>query len=129
MNIYLLDAGGAGLLYYGLIVAAIFMVIAIFIEAIVMTLFKYNVFRKSLKDSFIANLLSFIVGIILLFSSLNIDNGELSGLLIFYAVTLAIETPVLYLMNKSRPPGKTVLVSVVMNLISYVLLYLFAIIL
>ena len=125
MKLYLLDAGGAGLVIGALI---LFIIIAIAVEAIVMLLMKYNKAGKVFLDSFLVNIASLAGGFIL-----NSFTGELFGfttspilnLVILYAITLVIEFPLLYLLNRKQPAGKTFLTCAVMNIVSYIILYLF----
>ena len=124
---YFLDAGGAFLVYYGLLIAISFQVLAIFLEALIMTLFKYNRFGKSLRDSFKVNLVSFVIGIVLLvFNDNYFDLGDFTGLLAMFFVSMLIETFLLYLLNKNKPVMQTLLVSFVMNLVTYSILFLIA---
>jgi len=127
MYMYFLDAGGAFLVYYGLLIAISFQVLAIFLEALIMTLFKYNRFGKSLRDSFKVNLVSFVIGIVLLvFNDNYFDLGDFTGLLAMFFVSMLIETFLLYLLNKNKPVMQTLLVSFVMNLVTYSILFLIA---
>ena len=127
MSMYFLDAGGAFLVYYGLLIAISFQVLAIFLEALIMTLFKYNRFGKSLRDSFKVNLVSFVIGIVLLvFNDNYFDLGDFTGLLAMFFVSMLIETFLLYLLNKNKPVMQTLLVSFVMNLVTYSILFLIA---
>ena len=124
---YFLDAGGAFLVYYGLLIAISFQVLAIFLEALIMTLFKYNRFGKSLRDSFKVNLVSFVIGIVLLVLNDDYFNlGDFTGLLAMFFVSMLIETFLLYLLNKNKPVMQTLLVSFVMNLVTYSILFLIA---
>ena len=125
MILYLLDAGGAGLIFiaYGLII--LFILLAILLESIVMLLMKYNTgFKKVFFDSFLVNAGSLAAGFVLLrlfheffsyYSLLNIA--------ILYAVSVLIEFFLLHLLNKPRPLSKTFAVCLIMNLVSYCLLY------
>ena len=135
MNIYFLDAGGAAWAVALLWLLIIFMIIAILVEALVMKLMKYNTaFKKTLLDSFVANIVSLMVGFILLYSGVslfksNSDSGNSSAtntlinLLLLYSITVVVEFGVLYLLNNKKPVSKTFLASVVMNLVTYIILY------
>jgi hypothetical protein len=125
MNIHLLDAGGAGLAFAALI---IFIVIAVAVEAIVMLLMKYNKAGKAFLDSFLVNIASLAGGFIL--SSFTgeffgFTTSPLLNLVILYGLTLVIEFPLLYLLNRKQPAGKTFLTCALMNIASYIILYLF----
>lgn len=128
MKTYLLDAGGAGLLIAFIGMGILFLFLAILLEAIIMTLFKYNEFKKSFLHSLIVNIASLCVGFVLeeVFSD-GLDASQWLILLLLYGVTLVVETPLLYAMNRAKPVSKTILVSLVMNFITYIILFLFSI--
>ncbi len=128
MNFYLIDAGGAGLLYYAVFLGALFMVLATLLEAVAMILMKYNTpFKKAIGDSMLVNLASLAVGFLLIVTSINLfDNkSALVNLLILYAITLVVEVPILYQLNRSKPFKRTLVTGMVMNLVTYLLLFLF----
>lgn len=126
MSIYLLDGVGAGflLLLFGL--GVLFIFIAILAEAMVMQWMKYEaVFKKALLRSFVVNLISLGAGFILTSSSSQLFHLEnMAGFALMFAVTLLIETTGLYLMYREKPISKTVLVSLVMNAVTYILAYI-----
>jgi hypothetical protein len=128
MNLYFLDAGGAGLIYLVLGMIVLFMFLAILFEAIVMIVMKYNTrFGKTILDSLIVNIASLAVGFILMEYGNEFFSGYTVGsYFALYAVTVLVEAGVLYLLNKQKPIGKTFLVSVVMNIGSYLILFAFA---
>ena len=127
MKLVFLNAGGAGLWIIGLFIIAIFTGLVILIEAGIMTAFKYNLFRKSLKDSTIANIASTVVGLILvLFYSDLFQLVNWKGYIAFFVATIIVEGLVLYLLNNQKPFLKTALVCLAMNIISYPVLYLFS---
>ncbi len=128
MKFFLLDAGGAGLLVAFIGLGIIFLFIAILLEAIVMSVFKYNEFKKAFLHSLIVNIASLCVGFIMEeYLSNGLDASQWQILLILYGVTLIVETPILYAMNRAKPVSKTILVSLVMNFITYIILFLFSI--
>jgi len=45
------------------------------------------------------------------------------SLVILYAVTVMVESGLLYLLNRKHPVGKTLGVCLVMNLVTYILLF------
>ena len=126
MSIYLLDGVGAGflLLLFGL--GVLFIFIAILAEAMVMQWMKYEpVFKKALLRLFVVNLISLAVGFILTSSSSDLFHLEnMAGFALMFAVTLLIETTGLYMMYKEKPVTKTLLVSLVMNAVTYLLAYI-----
>ncbi|HMR91436.1 MAG TPA: hypothetical protein PKC69_03950 [Chitinophagaceae bacterium] len=125
---YLLDAGGAGLAFLGLIIVIAAIIGVILIEAGIMTLFKYSHFRKALLESFLINLLSLILGYIMLavIDMEGITNGnKLLQLFYFFLATVILEIPILhFLNNKTRAIKFTVVVGLAINVVSYVLLAL-----
>lgn len=125
MNIYLLDAGGAGLVF-GIMI--IFMIAAIVIEALVMMVMKYNIAGKAFLDAFLVNLASLVAGYILLWTRgelVSSTDSVLLNWLILYGITVIIEFVILYLLNRKHRLGKTFLTCAVMNIASYVVWYLF----
>lgn len=129
LKLFLLDVvdvvpakSGNGLDYTFYLLVAV----TILAEAGVMRLMKYNDFSRSLLHSFVANLASLAAGFLLikvlpdLFSATTIVN-----LLALMLITIAVELPVLYLFNKTKPFRSTLTVCVVMNIASYILFYLY----
>jgi len=126
MKFYLLDAGGAGLVFGFMI---IFMIAAIVVEALLMLALKYNPVGKAFLDSLVINLVSLGVGFMLLSAgdSLDITNNEILNYILLFLLTVLVEMLTLYIMNRSKPFSKTLLVSFVINLVSYGILFLFTI--
>ena len=122
MKIFLLDAGGAGLV---VAVLLMFMFAAIVIEAITMLLMKYNKAGKAFLDSLVINLVSLGAGYIVLYfyTSLEMTSNELLNLFLLFLLTVLIEGITLHLMNRSKPVNKTILVAFVINLITYLGLF------
>lgn len=127
MKYYMLDAGGAGLLIAFIGLGILFLFIAILLEAMVMAGFKYNVFRKAFLHSLIVNIASLCVGFVLeeVFAG-GLDTSQWVILLALYGVTIVVETPLLFAMNRTQPVSKTILVSLVMNFLTYIILFLFS---
>lgn len=127
MKFFFLDVADAGVsggsFDWTLIIV---LVVTIFIEAAILFLMKYNRIRKSLQDSFIINIASIATGFVLykyavsLFSSYSFRN-----LLILFAITVVIEFAVLYLLNRKTEIAKTLRSVILINIVSYFLLYLF----
>jgi len=126
MDLYVLDAGGAGLIFVAIGVVLIFIAIAILVEALLMKSFKYNNFKKSVIDSTVANLVSLVAGILLLNSFGDaFDIKSNGGFAAMFGVTVVIEFVVLYLLNKKHSLKSTATVCILMNILTYVILYLF----
>jgi hypothetical protein len=91
---------------------------------------KFNRFVKSLGDSVIVNIVSLLLGFLLIgvLAELNVGSIEIPLYFTFmglYLVTLLGEGLVLKLLNKMRPWRKVFAVSAIMNLFSWVLLYIY----
>lgn len=125
MNLYLLDAGGVGLVIGFLV---IFMIVAILLEGVTLLLLKYNSAGKSFLDAFVINIASLAVGyLITTVASNGLDftsNAYLDFFLIFL-ITVIVEFGVLYLLNMKKPVKRTLVAAIAVNLVSYILLILF----
>ena len=126
MKFYLLDGAGAGILIALFGVGLLFLLLAVALEAIVMQKMKYQfIFRVSLIQSLVANLVSLAAGFVLFTSSesqFGIDNY--TGFAILFGVTVLLEFIILYLMNKTKPVRRTLTVCLVMNLLTYAIAFL-----
>ena len=124
MKFYFLDAGGAGLVIGFLL---IFMLAAIIIEAVAMLIMKYNNAGKAFLDSLIINIASLCIGFafISIFDTIDFVDNEIANLFILYLCTVVIEFLALYLLNRSKPVQKTLMVSAVINIFSYIILFFF----
>jgi hypothetical protein len=122
MQMFLLDVVDAGSYDNGLWRLIAVVLCTIFVEMAVMRLMKYNNWKKSLLDAAIVNVASVSAGMLIvqlapdLFNDLSIIN-----LLKLFLITLVIETAILQLLNRNKVFKKTALVSLVMNLTSYIL--------
>ena len=89
-----------------------------------MVVMKYNKRGKAFLDSLVVNLGSLAAGIIIG----TITKGQFQfvfiNILLFYALTVLIEFGILYLLNRKTPISKTFYTSVIMNIASYLILYL-----
>ncbi len=123
MLYYLLDAGGPFLLIVPLF---FFMIVCILFEAITMIVLKMNRFGKSLGDSAIVNIASLLLGFLLVSVLNRIEFDEVPFVFTFsglYLVTVLAEGALLKALNKSKPWRRIFFVSVIMNLITYLILY------
>lgn len=126
MKVFLLDAGGAFLVFSLLIV---FLIIAIVLEAVILILFKIDKPGKSFLYSLIVNLASLGVGYITLPLVRQIgigytSSGQVLRWVFVFAITVLIEGILLILLTKKKPREKVWLATVVMNLVSYAILLL-----
>lgn len=130
MSTFLLDvaigAPGNGGYYDGIWILLVILLAVILIEAVVMLLFRMNNFGKSFLHSSVVNIASTLVGYLLI-SRVGFFNENISGWsqwAIYYGLTVLIEGLLLMLLNPKAAKGKLWLVTIVMNLASYVFLYL-----
>ena len=121
MSVFILDMGAQWLWPFALV---IFMVIAILVEWLIMVIMKYNKRGKAFLDSLIVNLGSLAAGII--FGSITRGQFQFGfvNVLVFYALTVLIEFGILYLLNRKYSITKTFYTTVIMNIASYLILYL-----
>ena len=127
MNIHLLDAGGAGLFYYFVILFVGFILVAVLLEAVIMYGMKYNTrFMKALLDSLVVNVVTVVIGFVLIeYGSNFFDGFEWYNILVFFVITVLLEWGLLHLLNKSHSVKRGLIVSLVMNVASYITLLLF----
>jgi hypothetical protein len=123
MNLYLLDAGGAGLVFIALI---IFMIVAFIAEALVMVFLKYNIPGKAFLDSLVINLVSLGAGylVVAFAGSLDFTHNVILDYISIYLLTVVAEFVTLYLLNRSKPWGKTLLTAFIINLVTYIILFI-----
>jgi hypothetical protein len=109
----------------GLIILAtgIFTVV---IETVVMVLFKFDRFARSLVYSIMANIGSLLLGILLflIFNKTEFGVSQRSELIILFCVTSLFEAWLIKLLNPVMGGGRIILTSFVMNLLSFLSLYL-----
>jgi len=101
--------------------------LTILAEALVMLLMKYNRIQKTGLDSLIVNLASVAVGYILSKLTPGLFAGySIGSLLILLFITIAVELPALYLLNKKKLFSETAKACVLMNAVTYLFFYLYA---
>ena len=133
MNLYPLDAAGAGILFMGAgLLVFVFFLWAI-VEGLVIFLFKINRFWRSVGHATIVKVASLIAGFgvfALLKQSQWVDKAELTSSPESYTLwaglfllTVIIEGLLLKALNRSRPMGRVFLASIVMNLITYIIIF------
>jgi len=109
----------------GLIILAtgIFTVV---IETVVMVLFKFDRFGRSLVYSIMANIGSLLLGILLflIFNKTEFGVSQRSELIILFCITSLFEAWLIKLLNPAMGAGRIILTSFVMNLLSFISLYL-----
>jgi hypothetical protein len=100
-------------------------VFTVIVETIVMLIFKFDRFRKSLVDAIMANIGSVLLGILLflIFNKTEFSISEVFELIILYCITSIFEAWLIKLLNVKMGWGKIIVTSFVMNLLSFVSLY------
>jgi hypothetical protein len=101
-------------------------VITVVLETVIMVLFKFDRFRRSLVYSIMANIGSLLLGIFLflIFNKTEFGVSQQSELIVLYGVTSLFEAWLIKLLNPRMGWGRIILTSFVMNLLSFILLYL-----
>lgn len=99
---------------------------AVVIETIVMLIFKFDRFRKSVVDAIMANIGSLLLAILLflIFNKTEFNISQVSELFILYCVVSIFEAWLIKLLNTSMSWARIMITSFVMNLLSFVSLYL-----
>jgi hypothetical protein len=101
-------------------------VITVVLETVIMVLFKFDRFRRSLVYSIMANIGSLLLGILLflVFNKTEFGVSQVSELIVLYCVTSLFEAWLIKLLNPRMDWGRIIVTSLVMNLLSFILLYL-----
>jgi len=101
-------------------------VFTVIVETVVMLLFKFDRFSKSLVDSIMANIGSLLLGVLLflVFNKTEFAISQVSELVILYCITAVFEAWLIKLLNTKMNWGKIIITSFVMNLLSFGSLYL-----
>ena len=95
-------------------------------ETVVMVLFKFDRFGRSLVYSIMANIGSLLLGILLflIFNKTEFGVSQRSELIILFCITSLFEASLIKLLNPGIGWGRIILTSFVMNLLSFISLYL-----
>jgi hypothetical protein len=95
-------------------------------ETVVMVLFKFDRFGRSLVYSIMANIGSLLLGILLflIFNKTEFGVSQRSELIILFCITSLFEAWLIKLLNPAMSGGRIILTSFVMNLLSFTSLYL-----
>ncbi|HYC40921.1 MAG TPA: hypothetical protein VEB63_10605 [Chitinophagaceae bacterium] len=122
-KIWILDEAAAPLINYQLWTGIGFMLAAILLEAGLMRWMKYALrFGKALLDSFLANIASLALGFLLIRVGTLFTTFTTGTLLLFYFITVAVETAVLYMLNRDKLFTRTLVTAMIINLASYIVL-------
>ena len=100
-------------------------VFTVIVETIVMLLFKFDRFSKSLVDSIMANIGSLLLGVLLflIFNKTEFAISQIFELVILYCITSLFEAWLIKLLNVKMSWGKIIITSFIMNLLSFAALY------
>ena len=98
----------------------------VIIETIVMLLFKFDRFSKSVVDSLMANIGSLLLTIllVLIFNKREFDITQKSELLILYCIISLFEGWLIKLLNRGMSWRRIIVTSFIMNFLSFLGLYL-----
>ena len=101
-------------------------IITVVLETVVMVLFKFDRFRRSLVYSIMANVGSLLLGLLLflVFNKTEFGVSQQSELIVLFCVTSLFEAWLIKLLNPGIGWGRIILTSFVMNLLSFISLYL-----
>jgi hypothetical protein len=101
-------------------------VFTVIIETIVMMLFKFDRFGKSLVDSIMANIGSLLLAVLLflVFNKREFAVSQMSELFILYCITSVFEAWLIKILNRTMGWGRILLTSFVMNILSFAALYI-----
>jgi hypothetical protein len=101
-------------------------VFTVIIETIVMMLFKFDRFGKSLVDSIMANVGSLLLAIFLflIFNKREFAISQMSELFILYCITSVFEAWLIKILNKAMSWSRILITSFVMNILSFAALYI-----
>ena len=123
MPFYFIDTAAAALLMFPLIG---FIIVCGFMEGLIIYLFKIRKYWPAVAIALLINVASLIAGFILMPSLkyYDADAGSLiEFLLITYAVTIVIEGLLLKVLNQSKSWKSIIGATLVMNLITYLILF------
>jgi uncharacterized membrane protein len=101
-------------------------IFTVIVETIVMVLFKFDRFSKSLVDSIMANIGSVLLFILLalILNKREFSVSQIFELVILYCIISLFEAWLIKLLNREMDWGKIILTSFIMNLLSFSALYL-----
>jgi len=126
MNIHILGVFDEGFAGYSFGLAILVFFLIVLIEATVMLIMKYNPFKKALMQSLIINLVAVGIALILTrffpekYSSYSLSGNRVPMIIITFLGELAA----LYFLNPAKQFVKTIAACTVMNLVSYLLMFI-----
>lgn len=131
LNFILLDGAQGSIVIPFFLIAHI--VFTFFVEGGILRYFNYGTYKKCFTDAFIINLCSLIIGLFLAVPFYNLTRSvtgypyswEIPMLLgLFYIQTIICEGLILHWLNRAFPIKKLVIATLLMNLCTYLALYL-----
>jgi hypothetical protein len=102
--------------------------LVVLVEAIIMLLFRINSFGRCFRDSFMANVGTLLLGILLflVFNKMEFEGlTELAELGAFFLIASLFEGWIVKLLNTNGPWSKVLAASFIMNLLTFGASYLF----
>jgi hypothetical protein len=98
----------------------------VIMETLIMLILKFDRFKKILIDSVMANIGLFLLVIllVLIFNKKEFDISQVTELSILYCISCIFEAWLIKLLNTTMSWAKIIVTSFVMNLLSFVSLYL-----
>jgi len=101
-------------------------IFTVVLETVVMVLFKFDRFRRSRVYSIMANIGSLLLGILLflVFNKTEFGVSQPSELIVLFCIISLFEAWLIRLLNPRMGWAQIILTSFVMNLLSFILLYL-----
>lgn len=127
-----MDAGGAGLLLIFPLMIILLLLVWGFVEGFVIYLFRINSFWRSIWHAIIVNLISLVAGFIIIGVSRHTGweeyteigrRSDLTPWIVYFVISVIIESLVLKAMNRSKSWGRIFSAGIVMNIVSYIILY------
>lgn len=107
-------------------ILSIIIIVCVLTESVLITAFGLRPFPKAILQAVVANLLSVLLVYMIwpVMARLNVDEGKLFPLLpILIVSTIISETLILKLFNRTARWSRVLLISCVMNLVSFIVLY------
>jgi hypothetical protein len=128
MRAFVLGLFGENMAAFAYTLFLLIFLVVVLAEAIIIFLMKYNLFKKAFTDSLLANLFSVTAAVLILlvFFAEKFPTYGLKNLLLLFIIALAGESVVLWFLNPSKPILKSITVSAVMNLVTFLIVYFIA---
>ena len=99
----------------------------VLVEGVILMLFRYKRMVPCFLDALIVNGTSTALGGLLFSFGLHLRLGEPADLLFLFGISVITEGLILYFLRKDFPVSKMLIAVVAMNLVSYLLFFVFSI--